>query len=158
QLDGTPAVVAEVASASASVLFSRHPGELSITRIRHVWIASKGSVPLQVVDSLRYKFYGWEFPCERSSPCTPRILKYGPADIVEFGNGIFFPRSGSEEHYAPDPATEPPFDADKLVDRLISGGKYTATTRYPLSTRREWRVIHLSPIPSGSQLWFEPPI
>jgi hypothetical protein len=135
----------------------RHVGALSFTSLWTCWFGvNDGFVARKIVNSVRYGIAGREYPYERA-PGMPPLLVYEASDVRQPIPGVWFPMAGFQETYLPDYANTKPFDADVVVDSLVSRGKFVDHDVYRLSGRREWRVLNLATIPANLYLWIDPP-
>jgi peroxiredoxin len=133
----------------------RHSGTLTLTPTWLAWFSLEPTYfPLKVERSSWFEWQGKRYELDTSKGTTPMRFKAG--DLTDYGSGLWFPKSGSQETYRPDPK-DPPFDVDELVDDLLKEGKGIWRTSLVPSTHREWQVLKLQPIDPKTSLWFDPP-
>jgi hypothetical protein len=151
QSGGTATVKVEIPrGAPVHFRLKRHPGELTFTGLWTCWFCIKEGFAAQKIEtSVRYQYAGKEYPYERA-PGMPRMLHYEVTDLGRALNEVWFPMAGYQETYLPAGTDTKPFDADAVVDSLLSQGKFVDHDAYRLDTRREWRVLQLAAVLSIS--------
>ena len=157
-VDGARTVRVEIARQEmVQIPLKRHEGTLGITPLWVGWFSEdRGYLPLKIESSVRYMYLGREYPYERPAGMEP-LSVYRAGDIGRPVDDVWFPMSGSQRTYLPDPKDNRPFDADRLVEAITLKGKYVDTQKYVLSTEREWRVLKLERVAPDLETWFDPP-
>jgi hypothetical protein len=158
ELAGKKVVVGELTRGKRYPLeCKRHSGELIITPTWRVWFSMKPVYfPLKMEWSCWYEWQGKRYDLQ-SDQDTPPLVRSIAGGLTDYGDGLWFPISGSEATYGADPNKTTQFDADAIVDTLLERG--TFVNRYPWvpATHREWHVLKLERIDPETPLWFDPP-
>ena len=158
RLDGKLVVKVEVErSAPVEFPLKGRKSPLGFTQIYTCWFSEEyGWQPIRIESSVRYLYNGKDYPYERAAGKEPLIV-YEAGDFQKSGDTPWFPMSGSQRAYAPNPEGTAPFDPNHIADELEAKGKFVDNDDYLLNTSREWRVLKLEKIPSTTETWFEPP-
>jgi hypothetical protein len=158
---GVDTIVFEIPDAQVSqVSLRRYTDTLSFTQTWKAWFStnpSEGYFPRRMERSIRYVFRGKEYRYERSQASVPSSVVFEANGIAEVEPGVWYPRYGRQDSFYPTPASKLPFDPDRIVDKLLSEGKFVDDEQYVLTTSREWRLLDLKLIEPTHDLWFEPP-
>jgi len=151
-------VVILVSDEPYSPKLSRHDGVLQMWSVWNVWFTDDANhFPIRMQSSRRYVYKDKEVPLIWQGEG-----RYGPVYVAgeyqDYGNGLWYPASGSEVSYAVDPGSPVVIETpDDIVDEYLREGHYRMKSVVFPAGIREWQILTLEDLPATSQLWIEPP-
>jgi peroxiredoxin len=161
QIGDKKVVLVELAKAGKgkSIACKRHSGALTIMPTWLAWFSLEPTYfPLKIDSSAWYEWQGKRYDVEQTKD-TSTTRRFTAGELTDFGNGLWFPRSGSERTYFYPQGKVPPIEdsVDALVDGILKDGKAVWQDSLVMTTHRQWQVLKLEAIDPKTSLWIDPP-
>ncbi|WP_437203978.1 hypothetical protein [Planctomicrobium sp. SH664] len=152
---GTPCYVVIIQTHSDSTLTLKNlPGKAMYQGMIKVWL-SQGDrcLPVRIENHSQLIYNNQTVPVALPEGLQSRLVcEFGP--LRDYGNGLFYPESGSDCIYDSDDMKR----EEELISEFLQTGKAQQTGTFRKFIDNQWKVLQLEQIAPVKSLWFEPPL